>query len=395
MKNVALKLKPEPNKMKLNNLKAFFATAVEHNLPVALWHLPEDKNSYAITSFKGVQKEIIDFEKLSGFIVSPFNSESDETNYISNDLIMDDSGFYKENAEIDKDNLKQFLGKYQANLSNQKINWFNNKDNDYINYSKETYIDLIKKSIDYIKLGEIKKIVTSRTKVIDLKKDFNPINLFEKLSKKYHYAFISLISIPNIGTWIGASPEILLKIEKDNLNTMSLASTQIYKGQAIEDVEWGLKEKEEQLTVTEYIEEKFINSKVKNYDKSIAKTIIAGNVLHIQTMFNYSSENINKFATEFIKDFSPTPAVCGYPKDKAMKFLLENELHQRNFYSGFIGTINLFNQSNLFVNLRCMQLKEDKAIMYIGGGITADSIPEKEWYETELKSQTLLSVINE
>ena len=90
----------------------------------------------------------------------------------------------------------------------------------------------------------------------------------------------------------------------------------------------------------------------------------------------------------------PTPAVCGLPKNKALEFLLKNEIHNREFYSGFLGPVNIGKSSALFVNLRCMQLKDKEAVIYVGCGITADSQPEKEWEETQLKSQILLSVIN-
>ncbi len=396
MKYSAVKLKPQQNKMNLNNLKLFFTSAINNHLPVALWHSSTDKKSFGITSFSGVSKEMIDFEKLQGFVFSTFES-SDKTFFISDDIIMDESGSYKTSEKVNNNDLDNFLKtiEEQKNQNTQKLYWFTNYDKDFKDYSKEEYVSLVKESIEFIKTGEAKKVVTSRTKIIDLNSNFDPLELFEKLINKYPYAFISLISIPEVGTWIGATPEILMKIEEKKLTTMALAGTQIYKGQPTEEVEWGLKEKEEQLTVSEYIEERFLNSKATNFNKSLPETVIAGNVLHIQTLFNYQSENITKFATDFIKEFSPTPAVCGYPKEKAMTFLMENELHKRNFYSGFLGTVNLSNKSELFVNLRCMQIKNDKAIMYIGGGLTADSIPEKEWYETELKSQTLLSVINE
>lgn len=391
MTNLAVKLKPNSNEMTLNNLKAFFITAFEENLPVALWHLPNEEKSFAITSFSGIKEEIVDFDQLKGFIVSAFYDKNDLVKYISADLILDNNGDYVTNS--DNNLTEDFLSKYKNNLVVKKINWFTNSENKDTSSSKDDYVSLVKKSIEYIKIGELKKIVTSRTKVIDLQDNFDPIYFFERLVNKYPNAFISLISIPEVGTWIGASPEILLKIENNQLTTMALAGTQIYKGQELEEVEWGLKEKEEQLTVSEYIEEKFVNLSVKDFHKSIPTTIIAGNVLHIQTLFSYSSNNINDFSTKFISGFSPTPAVCGYPKDKSLNFLLKNESYNREFYSGYLGLINIFDKSNLFVNLRCMQIKNDKAVIYVGGGITADSVPEKEWYETELKSQTLLSVL--
>ena len=63
------------------------------------------------------------------------------------------------------------------------------------------------------------------------------------------------------------------------------------------------------------------------------------------------------------------------------------------FYCGFLGAINLQNQTNIFVNLRCMEIFDDKLVLYAGGGITAHSDPEKEWNETVIKCQTILNGI--
>lgn len=383
---------------KLKKLKSFFITSIENNLPVALWHSPNENKSYGISSFIKDKREIInkdslDFNNFNGFVFSP--SSNDFVLQIKNDLVIDENGLYQINTSSNK--LNDFLNQYEKNLIKDfKGNIFfkNDFNQEDIDYQKEEYIDLVSKAINFIKSGKAQKIVTSRTKKIDLDSNFDIFDIFNSLVKKYNNAFVSLVSIPNFGTWIGASPEILLKIQDNSLTTMSLAGTQNYKGQPLEEVEWGLKEKEEQAMVTEYIEKSFKDLNVNDFEKSNTKTIIAGNVLHIQTMFNYKSNNINSFANKFIKNFSPTPAVCGYPQDISSEFLIKNEKHNREFYSGYLGTVNLSNKSELFVNLRCMQVKENYALLYIGGGITADSVPEKEWYETELKSRTILSVIN-
>jgi isochorismate synthase len=90
----------------------------------------------------------------------------------------------------------------------------------------------------------------------------------------------------------------------------------------------------------------------------------------------------------------PTSAVCGMPKEPALQFILDNEKHSRAFYSGFLGPVNVASETHIFVNLRCMQIYTDKAVLYAGAGITADSDPQKEWEETELKCLTLLNVFN-
>jgi isochorismate synthase len=81
------------------------------------------------------------------------------------------------------------------------------------------------------------------------------------------------------------------------------------------------------------------------------------------------------------------------PKDKALAFILQQEGYDRSFYSGYLGPVHIDGQSHLYVNLRCMQLGSDRAYLYVGGGVTADSCPDAEWRETELKAGTLLSVL--
>lgn len=83
------------------------------------------------------------------------------------------------------------------------------------------------------------------------------------------------------------------------------------------------------------------------------------------------------------------------PRKESLLLISELELHQREYYSGFLGPVGLKNRLSFFVNLRCMKVLEDKLALFIGGGITADSVPEEEWLETEIKAETLLSVIRQ
>jgi isochorismate synthase len=86
----------------------------------------------------------------------------------------------------------------------------------------------------------------------------------------------------------------------------------------------------------------------------------------------------------------PTPAVCGIPKENAKEMIREFEKHRRGDYTGYFGPVKTGDVS-LFVNLRSAFVNNNKMFLFIGGGITADSKPEKEWDETELKAKTLLN----
>jgi isochorismate synthase len=81
------------------------------------------------------------------------------------------------------------------------------------------------------------------------------------------------------------------------------------------------------------------------------------------------------------------------PKHQALAFILAQEGYDRSFYSGFLGPVHIQGASSLYVNLRCMQLGEESAHLYVGAGITADSNPAAEWRETALKAETMAAVL--
>ena len=122
-------------------------------------------------------------------------------------------------------------------------------------------------------------------------------------------------------------------------------------------------------------------------------TIAAGNLLHLRTTFLYKALSVSQWQ-KIVKRLHPTPAVAGLPRKRAVDFILKNEPSQRGFYSGYLGPVNTGGDINLFVNLRCMQVLENKLALYVGCGITKDSDPELEWQESKIKTQTLLAVLN-
>jgi isochorismate synthase len=133
-------------------------------------------------------------------------------------------------------------------------------------------------------------------------------------------------------------------------------------------------------------------------------TFQAGSIIHIKTDIHATLDT--QFDVSKIIDLlHPTPAVCGFPKNKSKEFILKNEGYDREFYSGYLGEWNKDfltyerGKSDLFVNLRCMKLDIDsksnvtKSQLFIGCGITSDSNPEKEYFETVNKSQTLKKIL--
>lgn len=250
---------------------------------------------------------------------------------------------------------------------------------------EEDYRKKITEITKHIRSNTYKKIVFSRVKNIEKQPDFELQTTFFSLCKKYPNAFVYCISSPETGTWMGATPEILVNQIGNKLSTVSLAGTRV------EPIQWTDKEKLEQQVVTDYISEKLIpfSQKLtvsKPYDINTGSVIHLKSDIDIELTPNYSIWDV-------ANSLHPTPAVCGIPAEKAKSFIEKNESHQRGLYTGYIGPVGINSHSTLFVNLRCMQIGEKKISLYLGGGIMGDSDPHKEWIETENKAKTLLSVL--
>ena len=251
---------------------------------------------------------------------------------------------------------------------------------------KEEYLIEAQSFLNSFEKHKIKKAIFSRIKKVPF--DEKKINqFFDDLCESYPKAFVYLVSGELIGTWIGASPEILVHSFSNSGFTMALAGT---KPLSSLNVQWGDKEIQEQAYVTSFIQEKLLGIGIKDLDLIGPYDVQAGPVVHLRTDISFDLNN--KKVVDVIEKLHPTPAVSGLPQKEAIELINFREPHERQFYTGIIGLIQA-NATALYVNLRCCQIQKGAAYLYLGGGYTADSDPELEWEETENKSKTLLDVM--
>ena len=301
----------------------------------------------------------------SGFIFSPFDSE--EKSVL---LPIEKSEFIREKFQIEE----KFLVK---------------NDFEVDELHKEKHICLVEKALNEINKNHLKKVVVSRQEEV-LLDSFDLLTTFKKLLNNYVNAFVYVWFHPKIGLWFGATPETLLTISDYHFTTMSLAGTQVYAD--TKEVFWKSKELVEQQLVTDFIKNQLkpISSNLK-IDKT--ETVKAGNILHLRSRIE-GDLNKNSNLKELIRKLHPTPAVCGLPREKSKNFIIQNENYKRTYYTGFLGELNYQNKnSSLFVNLRCMNIEEKIAFIYVGGGITKESNAKKEWKETIAKSKTMKKIL--
>ncbi|MGY3087780.1 isochorismate synthase [Hymenobacter sp. UYAg731] len=263
------------------------------------------------------------------------------------------------------------------------------------------YTTLVRRGVAAIEAREVVKVVSSRAARRPLPPGFDPLVAFAELSEKYPRAFVSLVSVPGVGTWLGASPEVLAEVTADGqFHTMALAGTQpLVPGTRPQEAIWRQKEIEEQALVARYIVSCFKQLRLREYHETGPRTVAAGQLLHLRTDFEVDLQNVPSpsLGTDMLRLLHPTSAVGGMPKTAALDFLRRHEGYDRAYYSGFLGPVNVAAPgiARLFVNLRCLQLRPTEAILYAGTGLTVDSDPAREWQETEMKLQTVGAVLNE
>jgi isochorismate synthase len=259
--------------------------------------------------------------------------------------------------------------------------------------TKNDYERLVAKGIRAVENDELKKVVLSRKEIVAFDA-FDLVSVFEQLVQLYPATFVYCFFHPKVGIWLGATPEQLLKANGNVFETMALAGTQ--KDSGSKEIVWDKKEKDEQQYVTDYIVS-VLQEVALEVSVTQPYSVKAGSIWHIKTDI-CGMLNSNSSLQHVINLLHPTPAVCGLPKEQSKAFILENENYDRSFYTGFLGELNssfaaAATSSDLFVNLRCMQIIGNQAALYMGCGITKESRPEKEWAESVNKSMTMKKVL--
>ena len=338
-------------------------------LPFVVYNKPNCNDVFGMFQQNDELNTITNQFDKQGFVFAPFSS-TDRTVLFPLSV-----------SEVVKDKV---LVKRSSKLQN--VTFVNNE-------SKSTHVDLVENGVNAIKKGRFKKVVLSRKVKVTLA-EVNVIETYNKLLQAYPNAFVYVWFHPKVGLWFGATPETLLKLENNYFTTMALAGTQVYKEN--DTPVWSEKEIDEQKIVTDYIVNKLTSFSI-GLEISETKTVKAGSLLHLRTEVKGKLNVKEKGLFSLIDLLHPTPAVCGLPKEAAKQFILENENYNRSYYTGFLGELNMGfqnqNDSHLFVNLRCMEIKNKEAYVYVGGGITKESNPEKEWEETVAKSNIMLKVL--
>jgi isochorismate synthase len=251
----------------------------------------------------------------------------------------------------------------------------------------EAYDRMLQKAVARINEGELDKVVLSmRLALANLSKvNLNIRNLFTPDAKD---SFRYIFSLNEGVVWVGDTPETLLTRHHSRIQTVALAGTR-----RLDDVkhdDFTSKEFEEQGFIVAELQQR-LASFVERVQLSDRQPVSAQNLVHLKTTLegtlkeDFSDE-------ELLAALHPTAAVCGFPREKALVLISTLEGHDRELYAGYMGFRSAA-KSTYFVNLRCARIDQSALELFVGAGITAQSVSKKEIDEIQSKTATIMRLI--
>lgn len=337
----------------------------------AFYRIPGEKKFSFLTQSTNVNvqtyQDIKDLNGTCGFIVAPFRvTENCPVVLIQPDEVMS-------------------YDLPMGDVQNDK------EDTDHLLWSKEEqcfddYQSCFTTFIKALHGRRFDKLVLSRSQTIQRDSSFGLLSAFFTACGMYTHSYVYLAYTPQTGVWLGSTPEVLLSGERLNYYTMALAGTQSIVNGVLPD-EWDEKNRQEQEFVAQYIRKQLHSLGILPHERGPFPAF-AGTLSHLKTEFDFCLSN-EQLLGDLLALLHPTPAVCGLPKESAYQFILDHEGYDRRYYSGFVGWLNPKGKTDIYVNLRCMQIGDKELTLYAGGGLLASSDLADEWTETEKKLQTM------
>lgn len=350
-----------------------------HPIAWALYRLPYTNHPTLIMQTEGTVEILSSYTALNekeGFVIAPFEINSQKPV-----VLIHPNQTAKGWEEIEKYS-------FQQNFSLSKLTFdrtlYPEKEDPFV--YKRAFYHFIKA----LRKKQFHKLVLSRRSIMPTPSDFSPLETFKKACQRYPHLMVYQCYTPKTGMWMGSSPEIILSGKETQWHTVSLAGTMPINNHELPHI-WSHKNSMEQQYVSDYLRSilQSIGTITKEEGPYPAQ---AGKLAHLKTDF-YFTLSSSKHIGDLLSILHPTPAICGLPKEKAYQFILEEEGYPRHYYGGFIGKISPSSYTDLYVNLRCMELTGEKTVLYAGGGILAESEYESEYKESKAKMETMKSIL--
>lgn len=265
--------------------------------------------------------------------------------------------------------------------------------------TKEKFCENVEKAKRYIKNGDIFQVVLSQR--LEVETEQKPFNVYRVLRVLNPSPYMYYLKFDDYFL-TGSSPEMLVRVEEDNVETCPIAGTRKRGATKEEDKEL---EKDLLADEKETAEHMMLVDLGRNDIGRVSQfgSVEVKDLMHIERyshVMHIASNvkgrlRVGKTAFDALVSVLPAGTLSGAPKIRAMEIIDELETTKRGTYGGAIGYLSFNGNLDSCITIRTILFKGNKAYVQSGAGIVADSVPEKEYEETINKAMALLKALEE
>jgi isochorismate synthase len=255
---------------------------------------------------------------------------------------------------------------------------------------RDTWARQVSQIRERIRKGDFDKVVAARHCVVELETGAGSLDVLKRLEERFP-GCTRFALWRGDAAFLGATPELLISRRGTQVLSEALAGSTAH-GDAARMLESSKEREEHQLVVNAILAglEPFCETLRSDPEPSVREL---PNLLHMQTAIEGKLAEPTHVLS-LVQALHPTPAVGGVPTKEAIRWIVEHEALPRGWYSAPVGWVDANGDGEFVVALRSGLLRDGKAWVYAGAGIMADSDPDAEYAETELKMQALLGALH-
>lgn len=267
--------------------------------------------------------------------------------------------------------------------------------------ARQVYADGVAEAVGQIRQNMLSKVVLARTLELTASGAIDVQYLLERLARRNTHGYSFAVDLAGVGqgTLVGASPELLLSRKGLQVRSNPLAGSAARAKDPVEDARRSqallLSEKDlhEHRVVADAVA-RGLRPYCRNLDVPASPSLITTETMwHLSSDIRGELDDPEANSLLLASSLHPTPAVCGYPSEKAFELIGQIEPFDRGFYSGMVGWCDSEGNGEWVVTLRCATVNDRSMRLFAGAGVVAESQPESELAETAAKFRTMLNAL--
>jgi anthranilate synthase component I len=266
-----------------------------------------------------------------------------------------------------------------------------------VNTKKESFEKAVEKAKEYVTSGDIFQVVLSKRYQLQIKGSLIPFYESLRTINPSPYMYFYKSGDHQI---VGSSPEMLVRVEKRNVETFPIAGTKPVSQNPLENKKLAdelladPKECAEHVMLVDLARNDL--GKISKYGSvHVPEFMRVHQYSHVQHIVSQVVGELKDDLQSYdaLRAVFPAGTVSGAPKVRAMEIIDELESSRRGPYAGAVGYFSYNGNADFAITIRTLFADKNQAYVQAGAGIVADSVPEREWFETDHKAKALMQAL--